>query len=60
MTDRAVQFDIFHVHNPQGSGENKKKKLYTNKENFKNVENVHSEQRFYMFTSRCCSCSSTQ
>lgn len=24
MTDRAVQFDIFHVHNPQGSGENKK------------------------------------
>lgn len=24
MTDRAVQFDIFHVHNPQGSDENKK------------------------------------
>lgn len=24
MTDRAVQFDIFHVHNPQESGENKK------------------------------------
>lgn len=36
MTDGAVQFDFFHVQYPQGSGGNKKKHLYTNKEKFKN------------------------
>lgn len=35
MTDGAVQFDFFHVQYPQGSGGNKKKHLYTNKEKFK-------------------------
>lgn len=36
MTDGAFQFDFFHVQYPQGSGGNKKKHIYTNKEKFKN------------------------
>lgn len=64
MTDGAVQFDfLFYVQYPQGSGGNKKKHLYTNKKKFQKREKVHSEyseHRFFMFTSRYCSCSSTQ
>lgn len=63
MTDGAVQFDFFHVQYPQGSGGNKKKTPIYKQGEIQKREKVHSEyseHRFFMFTSRYCSCSSTQ
>lgn len=39
MTDGAVQFDFLHEQYPAGSGGEKQKHLFINKENFKNIKN---------------------